>query len=116
MRNRLRQLHALAHALAVRADALAGGLFQVHLLQRGIGGTGGVGVLVALQPKQRDEPFKAGHAVVKRILFGANAHAQINRGVAPDRRAEHAHRALVGFELPGDQFEQRRFAGAVGTK
>ena len=44
VRQRLRQLDALAHALAVGADALVGGVFQVDLLERRHRGVGGLAI------------------------------------------------------------------------
>ena len=69
-----------------------------------------------VQPHQRRDPVDAGHPVVKRVLFRAEADAAIDRGVAPDRLAEHAHRAFARLELAGDQLHERRLAGAVRTE
>ena len=114
--DRLRELHALAHALAVGADLLVRRVEQIDAGQRPPRRFHRVFLVVAVQADQRRHPFEAGHALVERILLGTEANLEIQRGIAPDRFAEHLHGALARFELTGDQLHERRLAGAVRTE
>ena len=57
VRNRLRELDALAHAFAVGADALVGGVLQIDLLERRHRRVGGLAIAEAVQAQQRRHPF-----------------------------------------------------------
>src|SRR6478736_1283204 len=46
----------------------------------------------AVQPHERDQPLEPGHALVKGVLFGAEADLEVERRVAPDLLAEHEDR------------------------
>ncbi len=116
VRERLRQLDALAHALAVGADALVGGVLQIDLLERRHRGVGGLAIAEAVQAQQRRHPFVTGHPVVERVLLGTHAHAQEDVGIAPYRLAENLHCALVRLQLPGDELEERRLARAIRSE
>ena len=113
---RLRQLHALAHALAVGADLLVGRVHQVDALERALR-RGVRGLLVeAVQSHQRRHPLEAGHPIVEGVLLGTETDARVDARVAPDRLAEHVNAALARLELPGHQLHERRLAGAVGPE
>src|SRR5579862_2956794 len=113
VRQRLRHLDALAHAFAVGPDLLAGGVEQVDGFQGAPGAERRLPLLQSVQPHQRGNPLETGHALVERVLLGTEADAEIERGIAPDPLAEHRDVALAGLELTGDDFEERRLAGAV---
>ena len=95
VRERLRQLHALPHALAVGADLLAGRVGQIDQLERAPRQRGRLLVADAVEPDERGHPFEPGHPLVERILLGTEADAEIQRRIAPDRLAEHRQRALA---------------------
>ncbi len=116
VRERLRELHALAHALAVGANLLARRLHEVDLLERAVRELGRRGVAHPVQARQRGDPLEPGHAVVEGVLFGAEADAEVEAGILPDRLAEHRDRALTRLELAGDEFHERGLAGPVGPQ
>ena len=86
--DRLRQLDALPHALAVGADSLVRRVDQVHLFERGLGGSSRRRVVEAVQPHERGDPLESGHALVEGVLLGAEPDPEVQRRVAPDRLAE----------------------------
>jgi len=110
---RLRQLDALPHALAVGADLLVRGVHQIDALNRAFRRGIRVAVVEAVEAHQRGDPLEAGHALVKRVLLGTKPDPIVERRVSPDRLAQHANRALARLELAGHQFHERRLARTV---
>ena len=88
---RLGHLDALAHALAVGADLLVRGVGQLdHLERAGAPARAPRRRSTPFKPDQRRHPLEPGHAVVERVLLGAEADAEVERRVLPDRLAEDA--------------------------
>ena len=80
VRERLRQLDALPHALAVGADLLVGGVDQVDQLERPLAPPSrGLALVDAVQPHERGHPFEPGHPLVERVLLRAEADAEVER-------------------------------------
>ena len=110
---RLRQLDALAHALAVGADLLVGRLHQVDAPSARPRRVVGLLLREAVEADQRRDPLEPGHPLVERVLLGAEPDLEVELRVAPDRLAEHLDRPLARLQLTGDQLHERRLAGAV---
>ncbi len=110
---RLRELDALAHALAVGANLLPGGVEQIHAVERARGRGIGVGVAQSVKADERRNPLEPRHAVVEGVLLGTEADARVDARVAPDRLAQHVDGALARLELPGHQLHERGLAGAI---
>ena len=107
MREGLRQLDALTHALAVGADLLVGGVGQIDRRQRAARHLCGAGFVDAVQPHERRHPLEAGHPLVEGVLLWTEPDAEIEAGILPDRLAEHRDLALARLELPGDELHER---------
>ena len=111
--DRLRELHALAHPFAVGADLLVRGVEEIDDSERAPRGLGRLGVAEAVEPDERADPLQPGHAVVERVLLGAESDLEKEMRVAPDRLAEDGDAAFARAKLTGDQLHERRLAGAV---
>ena len=109
----LRHLDALAQALAVGADLLAGRVGELDEIERAARHGRGFLVADSVEPNERRDPLEAGHPLVERILLGTEADAPIEARVLPDRLAEHRDSPLARLELAGDELHERRLAGAV---
>ena len=113
MHHRLRELHPLAHPLAVGANPLVGRVQQIDRLQRFSGRRGSIRLGQAVEPCQRRDPLQPGHPLVERVLLGAEPQPGEETWVAPDRLSEHPHRPFARLELSGDQLQEGGFAGAI---
>ena len=103
--DRLRQLDALPHALAVAADLPVRGVDQIDDLERPRGSRARIRRRQPIQAHQRLEPPPAGHPLVERILVGAEPDARVERGISPDRLSQHADRARCsGASCPVTSF------------
>ena len=113
VRDRLRDLDALAHALAVAADLAVLRVGERDRLQRLQGALLALGVVVARQAQQADEELQPGQAFPERIRLRAEPDAMEHLGRSPRRTPEQAHLALAGRELAGAQLQERGLARAV---
>ena len=66
-----------------------------------------------LQPRRELDELAAGEEVVDRLVLGHVADPAVDRVVAADGLAEHAHRSLRRRDQAGDRAQQRRLARAV---
>src|SRR6185436_6894634 len=114
--DRLRQLHALAHALAVGADLAVADVEQVDRIERLARGCLRGVVTHAVQPGERLDPLHARHVLVERILLWAEVQSPVLCGVAPDRLSEHAHAAGARPQLAGHDLHERRLPRPVRTE
>ena len=86
VRNRLRQLDALPHALAVGADLLPGHLGQIDQLDRAAPPSRVPrSSATPFRLDQRRDPFETGHPFVEGVLLGAEPETEIQRRIPPDR-------------------------------
>src|SRR5262249_11706189 len=107
------ELHALPHALAVGADLLVGGVHEIDRNQRTTCGLASRLLVEAVEADERGDPFEPGHPVVKRVLFWTEPDLKIQVRVLPNRFPQHLDRAFARFQLPGNELQERRLAGAI---
>ncbi len=100
VRKRLCHLHALPHAFAVGADFLVCGVGEIHRFERAHRGVARGPIVEAVQPHERRHPLEPGHPLVERVLLRAEADAEIQGRVLPDRLAEHGQLPLLGLSWP----------------
>ncbi len=112
----LRELDALAHALAVGANLLARRVHQIDDGERAPRRFVGRLLVEAVEAHERGHPLEARHPLVERVLLRAKADLEIQPGIPPDGLAEDRHRALARPELAGDELHERRLAGTVRTE
>ena len=114
VRERLRHLDPLAHALAVGADLLVGRLGELDVLDRARAPSPRASRLGdAVQTHERRHPFKAGHPIVEGVLLGTEADAVVQAGFCQIGSPRTRDAAFARLELPGDELHERRLARAV---
>jgi hypothetical protein len=113
--DRLGQLDALSHALAVGRDPSLRGLGQADALQRALRHPGCRRVIESVDAKVTVEKLVPGEAPREGVVLGAVAHLPEQFlgmiGAVPQDR----HRSLARTQQTGHQVHDRRFARAVGS-
>jgi hypothetical protein len=113
---RLRELDALPHALAVAADAPVHVLAQPESLEHRPGAPPRVGGAEAAEPQHPGHESAAAHRLVQPLEVGAVADVPPRARPGRPPAGRHAAEADRAEALPQDaarQLEQRRLAGAV---
>src|SRR4029453_6305325 len=113
---RLRELDALAHALAVRTDLLACCVSKVDHFECSVRALRGRWLVEAIESEEGGAPLHPGHAVVEGVLLRAKANPKVETGVTPNRLAEYQPLPLARFELAGDEFQECRLTRPVRSK
>ena len=111
MRERLGELHPLAHAVREPAHRPVGGILEPDRLERGRRRGAMVGDAVQLGG-ELDHPA-GGEERPRRAVVGDDADAPVDVGGAPRVRAEDPHRAAARRGEAGTELERGRLAGAV---
>src|SRR5690606_28830174 len=100
---RLCQLHALARALAVGTDALAGLGRQPDAIERDGGCLARFLLAESVESHERRHPLGTRHPLVEGILFRTEADTPVEARIGPHRFPQYAQRSGVRLELPGDE-------------
>ena len=111
--DRLRDLDALPHALAVAADLAVLRVQRARPVERRQRALLALGLLEAGQPQQARHELQAREVLPERVRLRAEADAVEDLGRAPGRAAQQPHLALAGRELARRELQERRLAGAV---
>src|SRR5437016_5816081 len=103
MRERLRELDALPHAFAVRANLFIRHVAQTDGLDRALCHLGRRSFLDAIQSYDLRLALAAGHSLLELVLFRTESDAEVRRRVFPDRLAEHRDAPFARLQLTRDQ-------------
>ena len=115
VRDRLRQAHALAHALRVRAGRPLAALDEPDAVEGARRAHFGLARAEAREAQEEGDHLGRGHVVVERVLLRAEADAPQVVAVGEGRLAQDPDRAARGPQLARDELEEGRLAGAVGA-
>src|SRR5262249_43168812 len=112
-RDRLRDAHALAHALRVRAHLVVHARGQAEALERALGARLRLGRREATEAQEEAHDLERAHVLVQRVLLRTEAEAPEERAVRERLLAEDAQRAARRPDLAHDQAQERRLPRAV---
>ena len=112
VQQRLRQPHALEHALAVAAQRAIGGVQQVDARQQPIDAGVQRDAAQPIEPPVEPQQLGRGERVVKAEMLGKKADARADRAIA-ERRAQHVPRAGRRRDQRQQHLDRRGLAGAV---
>jgi len=113
VRESLRQLDALTHALAVRSESSCRLRPTDPRFHRARPTCRGRPRPHAVQAHERRHPLEPGHPFVECVLLGTESKPRIQRRIVPDWLAKHLDRALARFEASGDELHERGLARTV---
>ena len=117
VQQRLRELHALAHALGKLAERFFPvHALELHAIENGVHMIRRGGGRDAREHRQAAQPRARPQVVWQRIVFRAKANLAQHVGIVPRLHAKHRQLAVTGPQLTGDDFDERALARAVRSQ